>query len=238
MAGQAPISGASHGPRRGIVVSGFPPASHVDQDTLEVTFYKALKGDTKCGVPEISSCHFTEDMQRAYVEIADPAGRLCVRVYSCAVCTFSDCYHTTTIPPVRVCIYGVLVCHCSRKLCRLSLSLPLHVEHAVVYSMIIQLVLSLNAAITCLLQRPVILSGHTLSIEEIDLNQVYRPYLIVRGLPPFMNQQTEFLKTHFETLSNAQIQSIEFKGEEVLVHFVNPTGMLLLNSDLINLILD
>ena len=91
----------------------------------------------------------------------------------------------------------------------------------------------LNVAITCLLQKPVILSGHTLSIEEIDLNQVYRPYLIVRGLPPFMSQQTQFLKTHFETLSNAQIQSIEFKGEEALVHFVDPTGMLLLKLILV-----
>lgn len=96
----------------------------------------------------------------------------------------------------------------------------------------------INAAITCLLQKPVILSGHTLSIDEVDLNQVYRHYLIVRGLPPFMSQQTEFLKTHFETLSNAQIQSIEFKGEEAFVRFVDPTGMLLLNFGPTNLILD
>ena len=84
MAGQAPPlasgaspaagSGARGGPRRGILVSGFPPASHIDQDSLELAFYKAVKGDMKCGVPEISSCRFTEDMQRAYVEFADPAG--------------------------------------------------------------------------------------------------------------------------------------------------------------------
>ena len=83
-----------------------------------------------------------------------------------------------------------------------------------------------NAAITCLVQKPVTLSGNTLSVEEIDLNDVYRPYLIVRGLPPFMCQQTEFLKMHFQTLSNAQIQSLEFKGEEAFVHFVDSSGRL------------
>lgn len=81
MAGQAPpASGASPAggpivtPRRGIVVSGFPPGSQIDQDVLEFAFFKAVKSDMKCGVPDISSCHFTEDMQRAYVEFADPAG--------------------------------------------------------------------------------------------------------------------------------------------------------------------
>lgn len=78
MAGQAPpASGASPPivtPRRGIVITGFPPGSQIDQDTLEFAFFKAMKGDMKCGVLEISSCHFTEDMQRAYVEFADPAG--------------------------------------------------------------------------------------------------------------------------------------------------------------------
>ena len=51
-----------------------------------------------------------------------------------------------------------------------------------------------------------------------------------------MSQQTEFLKTHFETLSKAQIQSLEFKGEEAFVHFVDPSGRLLFF--LTNLILD
>ena len=72
--GLSPIGPVTHGSRRGIVVGGFPPGSQIDQDTLEVAFYKAVKGDMKCGVPEISSCHFTEDMQRAYVEFTDPAG--------------------------------------------------------------------------------------------------------------------------------------------------------------------
>ena len=60
------------GPRHGIVVRGFPPST--DQEALELAFYKAVKGDLKCGIPEISSCHFTEDMQQAYVELVDPTG--------------------------------------------------------------------------------------------------------------------------------------------------------------------
>ena len=109
MASQAPLSGTSHGPRRGIVVSGFPPAFRVDQDTLEVAFYKAVKGDMKCGVPEISSCHFTEDMQQAYVEFADPAGRLCVSTaVLCALCVLSVIVIiTSTIPLVHVWCFGL-----------------------------------------------------------------------------------------------------------------------------------
>lgn len=61
------------GPRRGIVVRGFPPSS-TDQDALEFAFFKAVKGDMKCGVPEISRCDFTEDMQQAYVEFVNPDG--------------------------------------------------------------------------------------------------------------------------------------------------------------------
>ena len=71
-AGSSPLSGAArHRSRRGIVVRGFPPQS-TDQETLEVAFYKAVKGELRCGVPEISSCQFTDDMQQAYVEFVDP----------------------------------------------------------------------------------------------------------------------------------------------------------------------
>ena len=74
-AGSSQLSGtARHSkPRRGIVVRGFPPES-TDQDALEFAFYKAVKGEMQCGVPDISSCHFTDDMQQAYVEFADPEG--------------------------------------------------------------------------------------------------------------------------------------------------------------------
>ena len=77
MAGKAPPGRASLGghpvtpvPRRGIVISGFPPSHLIDEDTLLFAFFKATKG-----MPEISSCHFTDDNQRAYVEFADTAGK-------------------------------------------------------------------------------------------------------------------------------------------------------------------
>ena len=72
-AGETPDGGGLGPRRRGIVVRGFPPAT-TDQEMLELAFYKAVKGDMKCGVPEISSCHFTENMQQAYVEFMDPTG--------------------------------------------------------------------------------------------------------------------------------------------------------------------
>ena len=81
------------------------------------------------------------------------------------------------------------------------------------------------SAITCLLRKPVIIQKCTLSIEEIDLNEVYQPHLIVRGLPPFMSEQTAFLKTHFETLSSTKIKSMDVKGTQAIIHFVNPSGM-------------
>jgi hypothetical protein len=86
----------AHGTRRGIVVSGFPPGTHVDQDMLLLAFFKAVKDDMKCGIPEMSSCHFTEDMQRAYVEFVDPTGerhavRMLVIVKSCTFCMCLVC---------------------------------------------------------------------------------------------------------------------------------------------------
>ena len=82
------------------------------------------------------------------------------------------------------------------------------------------------AAIACLLRKPVTVQRHTLAIEEIDLSQVYQPYLIVRGLPPFMSEQKEFLKSHFETLSSTKIQSLDVRGSEASIHFVDRNGML------------
>lgn len=103
-AGFSPVGGVpvTHGSRRGIVVRGFPPES-TDQDILEFAFYKAVKGDMKCGVPEISSCHFTEDMQQAYVEFVDPSGE-CVQ----DICVVSLIVITMWLLYVYVC-EGVLL---------------------------------------------------------------------------------------------------------------------------------
>lgn len=87
-AGGLPSAGQeqSRGPRRGIVVRGFPPGL-TDQETLEVAFYKAVKGDFKCGVPEITTCHFTENMRQGYVELADPSGEyVCVLSVTVITC--------------------------------------------------------------------------------------------------------------------------------------------------------
>jgi len=43
----------------------------------------------------------------------------------------------------------------------------------------------------------------------------------VKGFPPFVNDQ--LLKQHFEKVtSNAEIQSIEIKGGEASIVYVNP----------------
>lgn len=89
----------SRGPRRGIVIRGFPPGS-TDKETLEVAFYKAVKDDFKCGVPEINSCHFTADMRQAYVELANPTGEY-VYVLSMSVITNDTCLS----PPVVMLVY-------------------------------------------------------------------------------------------------------------------------------------
>lgn len=86
--------------------------------------------------------------------------------------------------------------------------------------------LQLNVAIVCLLRKPVVIQKCIVSIQEIDLNEVYRPYLIVRGLPPFMSEQTAFLKSHFENLSDTHIQSLEVRGKDAFIHFVDPSGTL------------
>ena len=79
-------------------------------------------------------------------------------------------------------------------------------------------------AIASLLRKPVTVQKCTLSIAEIDLDEVYQPYVIVRGLPPFVCGQTDHLKQHFETLSSTQIQSIDVQGTEACIRFVNPSG--------------
>ena len=72
----------------------------------------------------------------------------------------------------------------------------------------------------------VVAKSHTIrkcpvTVDEIDLHQVWLPYLIVKGFPPFVNDQ--LLKQHFEKVtSNAEIQSIEIKGGEASIVYVNP----------------
>ena len=72
----------------------------------------------------------------------------------------------------------------------------------------------------------VVAKSHTIrkravTVEEIDLHQVWQPYLIVKGFPPFVNDQ--LLKQHFgKVASGAEIQSVEIKGGEASIVYVNP----------------
>ena len=72
----------------------------------------------------------------------------------------------------------------------------------------------------------VVAKSHTIrkcavTVEEIDLHQVWQPYLVVKGFPPFVTVQ--LLKQHFEKVaSGAEIQSVEIKGGEASIVYVNP----------------
>ena len=88
----------------------------------------------------------------------------------------------------------------------------------------VMLILRLHSAVI-----PTVLAkNHTIrkravSVEEIDLHKIWQPYLIVKGFPPFVNDQ--LLKQHFQTAANgAEIQSIEMKKGEASITYVNPQG--------------
>ena len=90
--------------------------------------------------------------------------------------------------------------------------------------MCVMLILRLHSAVI-----PTVLAkNHTIrkcavSVEEIDLHKIWEPYLIVKGFPPFVNDQ--LLRQHFQTAANgAEIQSIEMKKGEASVTYVNPQG--------------
>ena len=90
--------------------------------------------------------------------------------------------------------------------------------------MCVMLILRLHSAVI-----PTVLAkNHTIrkcavSVEEIDLHKIWQPYLIVKGFPPFVNDQ--LLKQHFQTAANgAEIQSIEMKKGEASITYVNPQG--------------
>ncbi len=71
-----------------------------------------------------------------------------------------------------------------------------------------------------------------LIVERFDLMQVWCPYLIVKGLEfEDMFEDTddveEMIKDHFEDIANgAKIESIELKGTEAQISFLQPQGMI------------
>ena len=59
--------------------------------------------------------------------------------------------------------------------------------------------------------------------------QVWCPFLIVKGLD-FDEEEDEaeskdLIKDHFEDISQAKIESIELKGTEAKISFINPQGI-------------
>ena len=74
----------------------------------------------------------------------------------------------------------------------------------------------------------VLAKSHTIrkcavTVEEVDLHKIWQPYLIVKGFPPFVNDQ--LLRQHFQKAANdAEIQSIEMKEGEASITYVDTQG--------------
>ena len=64
-----------------------------------------------------------------------------------------------------------------------------------------------------------------LVMERFDLLEVWRPYLIVKGLEEWMIEDVDMIKDHFQAEANgAQIQSIDVHGSETIIMFASPQG--------------
>ena len=61
------------------------------------------------------------------------------------------------------------------------------------------------------------------TVEEVDLLEIMQPYLIVKGFPPFVND--EMLTQHFKAAANhAEVESIQLKGSEAAIFYVDSKG--------------
>ena len=65
-----------------------------------------------------------------------------------------------------------------------------------------------------------------ITVEEIDLLQVWQPYLIVKGFPSFVNDQ--MLSQHFKgEAGGAEVESVEIvEGSEARIFYMDPIGMM------------
>ena len=62
-------------------------------------------------------------------------------------------------------------------------------------------------------------------VEHIDLVEVWRPYLIARGLEEWIDKET--IAEHFEAEANgAKVELVEVleRGREAKIFFYNPQG--------------
>ena len=61
-------------------------------------------------------------------------------------------------------------------------------------------------------------------MERIDLTEVWRPYLVVRGLEDWIEK--EFIEEHFRELARgAAIEYVAVESTEAKIMFVDPQGM-------------
>lgn len=70
-------------------------------------------------------------------------------------------------------------------------------------------------------------------MERFDLTEVWRPYLIVRGLEEWIDK--DLVADHFkESANGAAIEFVEVHDNEAKIMFLNPqgiAGLLLLNRE-------
>lgn len=60
-------------------------------------------------------------------------------------------------------------------------------------------------------------------MERFDLTEVWRPYLVVRGLEEWIEK--DFIEEHFREISKgAAIEYVEIEGTEAKIMFLNSQG--------------
>lgn len=61
-------------------------------------------------------------------------------------------------------------------------------------------------------------------MERFDLMEVWRPYLIARGLEEWIT--SDIIKDHFKAEANgATVEFVEVQGTEAKITFANPQGI-------------
>ena len=67
-----------------------------------------------------------------------------------------------------------------------------------------------------------------ITVEEVDLLEIMQPYLIVKGFPPFVTD--EILTQHFKAAAdNAEVESVQLRGSEAAVFYVDSKGQFLIH---------
>ena len=62
-----------------------------------------------------------------------------------------------------------------------------------------------------------------ITVEEVDLLEIMQPYLIVKGFPPFVND--EMLTQLFKAAADeTEVESVQLRGSEATVFYVDPKG--------------